>query len=151
MTVTRAVGVFLSIQLLATFWAAVYQLPYEFGGHGAPDHVVRDFWSHGTALSAPAPFLLALALLSILAGRRGRLGSVATALVIPLMIIGLVTGVLEPVLRRALRGGFPLFEETGILLLTGMNLAATLLVGIVAVGHLRDRISRADDGGMRPV
>ena len=146
MTLTRAVGLFLSSQLLATLWAAVYRLPYEFGGHGAPDHVLRDFWSHGTALSAPALFLVALGLLSMVAGRRGRLGSAATAIVIVLMVIGLVTGVLEPALRRALQGGFPLFERTGILILTAMSLAATLLVGIVAVRHLRERLRTSVPG-----
>jgi len=149
MTLARAVGLFLSTQLLATLWAAVYKLPYEVGGHGTPDHVLRDFWSRGTALSAPAPFLLAVGLLALVAGRRGRYGAAAAVAVIALMILGVVAGVVEPALRRALRSGFPLLERTGILVFSGVSLAAALLVTVVAARHLRDHIFHAGAADVR--
>jgi hypothetical protein len=140
MTLTRAVSAFLTTQLLATIWAVAYRLPYEFGGHGAPDQVLRDFWSRGTALSAPAPLLAVLGLLSLLARRQGPLGTSATAILLVVMCIALVAGALEPAVYQALRGGFPPLERAGIFALTVLDLIVALLVIIVAGGRLRDRM-----------
>ena len=140
MTLTRAVTAFLGTQLLATVWAVAYRLPYQFGGHGAPEHVFRDFWSHGTALSAPAPVLVVVGILAVLARGRNRARTVATALLILLMVLALITGILEPAVRQAVRGGFPLLERTGILILTIVGLALALLVMVVAGGEVRNRI-----------
>ena len=141
MTLTRAVAAFLGTQLVATTWAVAYQLPYQFGGHGAPERVLRDFWSHGTALSAPAPVLVVVGILSLLARGHNRAGTVATAMLTLLMAVALITGVLEPAVRQALRGGFPLLERAGILVLTGVGLTLALLVMVVAWGELRDRVA----------
>jgi hypothetical protein len=143
-TLTRAVAAFLGTQLLATTWAATYRLPYDFGGHGAPDQVLRDFWSHGTALSAPAPVLVVVGILSLLARRRGRAGTVATTILMLLMAVALITGVLEPAVRQALEGGFPLLERAGILVLTIVGLVLALLMIVIAGGELRHRIAGGD-------
>ena len=137
MTLTRAVAAFLGTQLVATAWAVVYRLPSQFGGRGAPDQVFRDFWSHGTALSAPAPILLVVGILSLLTRRRGRAGTIATPILMLLMAVALITGVLEPAVRQALRGSFPLLERTGILLLTAVGLTLALLVMVAAGRGLR--------------
>ena len=142
MLLTRAVSAFLFTQLIATLWAVAYRLRYEFGGRGAPDHVLGDFWSHGTALSAPAPFLAVLGVLSLVARRQGRLGTVATAILFLLMGVALVAGAGEPAVHRAIRGGFPLLERLGILILSVVGLAVALLVLLVAGSLLRDRLVR---------
>lgn len=139
MTLPRAVAAFLGAQLLSTTWAVAYQLPYQFGGQGAPERVLRDFWTHGTALSAPAPMLVVIGIVSLLAMRRGRTGTATTAILLVLMAVAVVAGILEPALRQALRGGFSPLVKRGILILTFVNLALALLVIVVAVRHLRDR------------
>ena len=146
MTLSRAVAAFLSTQILATIWAVAYQLPYQFGGHGAPDRVLQDFWSHGTALSAPAPVLIVVGIVSLLSLRRSRVGTVATAILILLMALAVLTGVLEPTVRQALTGGLPPLERAGILVLTVAGLTLAVLVMVVAGGQLRARFARSSGG-----
>jgi hypothetical protein len=57
------------------------------------------------------------------------------------MVLALITGILEPAVRQALRGGFPLVVRTGILVLTIVGLALALLVMVVAGGAIRNRIA----------
>jgi hypothetical protein len=141
MTLIRAVSTFLGIQLVATLWAVWYRLPYEFGGRGSPDHVLREFWSHGTALSAPAPLLVVVGLMAILARREGRIGTAAVVALLLVMVLAVIAGALEPAVRQALRGDLSPSENSGVLILTGLSLSAALLVVILAGAQARRAFS----------
>jgi hypothetical protein len=141
MTLTRAVATFLGIQLLATSWAVWNRLPYEFGGRGSPDHVLREFWSHGTALSAPAPLLVVVALVALLTRREGRLGTVAVGILLVIMGLSVIAGALEPAVRQALRGDLSPIENLGVLALTGLSLGTALTVMLVAGSQFRRRLT----------
>ena len=109
--------------------------------------MLQDFWSHGTALSAPAPILAGLGLLALIARRRGKLGTTATAILLVLMALALIAGVLEPVVRQALRGDFPPLPRIGILVLTIVDLVLAVVVLLAAGGQLRARV--ASDGAAK--
>lgn len=65
-----AVVAVLVLQAIGAVVAIANKLPYEVGGVGHPDNVVRDFFlGSGTALSAPFVVLVILAVL-LLAARR---------------------------------------------------------------------------------
>ena len=137
MRLTTALRFFLVVQLLATVWAIVYRLPYAFGGTGSPDRVFEDFWTRGTALSAPAPFLLLLAVFGVISRRKNRVGTVAAGLSVVMLIVAVVAGLFEPAFTRALQGEIPMVPATGVLVLIVCSLITALYALGDAVGRLR--------------
>jgi len=111
-------------------WAIAFGLPYEFGGAGSPDRVFQDAWTHGTALSAPIPFLALMVLLGFASRRPGRSGTTATIVLMILLVMSAVAGLFEAAWRRALFGEIPRTAATGVLVLTllGMMCVCSALV-----------------------
>jgi hypothetical protein len=135
----RAVSGLLTVQLLAAVWAVAFRLPYEFGGHGASDRILRDLWTRGTALSAPIVFLAVFPVALVFARQHGPRGILGTAAILALSLVALIAGAKEPAVWEALDGGFPPLARGGILVFSGLSLLAALLTVVAAVTRLGRR------------
>jgi hypothetical protein len=135
----RAVLGLLTVQLLAAAWAVAFRLPYEFGGHGASDRILRDLWTRGTALSPPIVFLAVFPAALVLARQPGPRGILGAAAILTLSLVALVAGAKEPAVWEALHGGYPPLARGGILVFTGLSLFAPLVTVIAAVTRLGNR------------
>ena len=138
--------VFASVSLLVvavvgTVISIVYKLPYEFGGRGDPNNVLRDFIvGGGTALSPPLPPIILSVLFTILAPSRRWWGTVG---VVGLCIFGsqyVIGESQEPIVWRSLRSSDfgPLEAVVAMLGMLGILLGAlVLLFGLM---ELIDRV-----------
>ncbi len=138
--------VFASVLLLilasiGTVVSIVYKLPYEFGGRGDPNTVLRDFVAGGgTALSPPMPPMILAVVFTILAPSPRWWGTVG---VVGLCIFGSQYAIgesQEPIVWRALRSStFGPFEAVVALLGVGGMLLG-ILVFLFGVMELIDRV-----------
>ena len=123
------VGLF-ALQGIGTIVAIVKKLPYEVGGVGDPDNIVRDFlFGSGTALSAPFVVLVILALLLLATRRQDRWGTIALGAIALLTAVMTTFSVLEPIVLRTLRSApFGLFTVAVVVINWGSVLLLITLI-----------------------
>lgn len=128
--------------------AIANRLPYEFGsGTGDPDQVASDFLGGGgTALSAPLPAIVTLAVFALIAQRRTRWGTLSAVFVLLLGGAFAFAGSQEPILARTAATGIKEpFDAVVVVLGVSGTLASVALVLLAA----RDLFSRLRTRGGR--
>lgn len=131
----------LVVAITGTVISIIYKLPYEFGGQGDPNNVLRDFVAGGgTALSPPLPPMVLAVVFTILAPSRRWWGTVG---VVGLCIFGsqyIIGESQEPIVWRSLRSSDfgPLEAVVALLGVLGILLGALVL--LFGVMELIDRV-----------
>ncbi len=121
----------LLVAVIGTVISIVYRLPYEFGGQGDPDNVLRDFIvGGGTALSPPMPPMILAVVFTILAPSRRWWGTIG---VFGLCVFGsqyIIGESQEPIVWRSLRSSDfgPLEAVVATLGVLGILLGALVLM-----------------------
>jgi hypothetical protein len=125
------VVVFVALSVALTLVAIQAQVPYRFGGSGARDDVGADAFAHGTGISAPLVFLIALVVLLALTWVPGRWKALPLFLAAVAGMIGLMAGLAEIPL-----GSGPFAYPIGILPVALWTLSMAAVIGIVVFGVL---------------
>jgi hypothetical protein len=140
----------LAIGLVGLAVAIRRRRAYDFLGlRGDPAHVVRDAMWMGTALSAPAPMLIAQAWAAWRVGQRGTRGTERARLVLGALGAAMVGGYLgEALVRRRLRpSGWDRVESP--IACAGLTLAAAMAT-LSSVDRQRESARIAEPAAYQP-
>ncbi len=94
---------YLAIAMSGAFIAITQKVPYQFGGQGDPNNVLRDFvQGSGTAMWPPLGALAILALAALLVTRRGWLGNIGVIVLVLLGFLFMAGALGEPLTFNSL-------------------------------------------------